>query len=36
MANVNFTSSTLANGLVTPAQKKVILGTANYLDIRTS
>ncbi len=36
MATVNFSDSTLGNGLVSPAAKKVILGTANYLDIRTS
>ena len=35
MANVNFTSSTLGNGLVTPAQSKVTLESA-YLDIRNS
>ena len=35
MAQVNFTASTLANGLVSPAQSKVTLQSA-YLDIRTS
>ena len=35
MALVNFNASTLANGLVTPAQSKVTLENA-YLDIRSS